>query len=202
MPVGSGEASSAFQGSEKAWQMATRACSTLVAASAGAPMTSPAPKMGDAGAIVGIDGDHAALAGLQAGGGEVQRPCVAAASCTDEHAVAVHRRAGAEREKDGTGPGCVARGDALFPQEVDAGLDHCRVQCARDLGVEKGKQRVASVDQMDSHAERGKGACVFAADDTGADDDEFPGQVLEQQNLVGVVNAVVFKRELRRAHRG
>ena len=145
--------------------------------------------------VVRVDRDEAALAGRDAGGGEVQVGGVALPAGADEHAVARERRARGKREDDVAGLRGIARGDALLPVKLHAVRRHRVGERARDFRVEKRHQRVAAIDQMHLDAERGERAGVFAADHAAADDDELLRHRRELEDFVGVVHAVVARRE-------
>ena len=145
--------------------------------------------------------DQPALAGRDAGGGQIERGRVTLPSGADQHAIGSERRAAGEREHDITGLRDVAGGDALAPVKVDAACGHRRGQGAGNFAVEERHEDVAAIDEVRFHAERGEGAGVFAADHAATDDDEFLWHRLELEDFVGVVDAFILKRKFRRAQR-
>ena len=101
-------------------------------------------------------------------------------------------------KNDVVGSGRVAGRDLLLPVKVHAIFDHRRFENLRDLLVEERHQAVTTIDQVHLDPERGEGAGIFAANDAAADDDELLRHRLELEDLVGIVDAVVVERELRR----
>ena len=97
-----------------------------------------------------------------------------------------------------TEPGCdvshlVTRS---FQSKLHAAGRHRGGERSRDLAVEEWQQRIAPVYQMHFHADRSESARIFAADHARADDRQPLWQCSDTQQLVRVMHAIIFKREL------
>src|SRR6266404_5635789 len=61
--------------------------------------------------------------------------------------------------------------------------------------IQKMKEDLASVEDVDLGAERAEGAPVFSADHTGSDDRQSLGNAAQFQNRIGIVNFAVTERK-------
>jgi hypothetical protein len=63
------------------------------------------------------------------------------------------------------------------------------------LRIKKGKEDIASVEDVDVGAKRAEGAPVFSADHTGPDDRQSLGNAVQFQDRIGIVNFAVAERK-------
>ena len=130
----------------------------------------------DLGLVVLVDGDAAAIVGLEAGGGKVEVVDVALAAHGVEQRIAGDVLLAFEVGDDGAVGQLFDALDLFAEAQGDAGVAQVVAEGLDDFAVGELEQAVALFNERDAHAEDGEHAGVFDADDAAADHDEGAGQ--------------------------
>ena len=155
----------------------------------------------DLGLVVLVDGDAAAVVGLQAGGGQVQVVDVALAAHGVEQRVAGDLLVALQVGHHGARRQLFHALHLFAQAQGHAGVAQVVAERLDDLLVGKLQQPVALFDQRDAHAEDGEHAGVFDADDAAADHDQRARQGLQAENLVAVDDGAAVDGHLGRGGR-
>ena len=120
---------------------------------------------------------------------------IALSSRRDQHRIAGQYRTGGEFEPNAIGFQRNAFLDIFFPVKNDSAALKRAHQCLGNFGIQKRKEDIASVEDVDLRAERAEGAPVFSADHTGPDDRQSLGNAVQFQDRIGIVNFAVTERK-------
>ena len=124
---------------------------------------------------------------------EVSR--IALSSRRDQHRIAGQCRTGGEFEPNPTGFQRNAFLDIFFPVKNDSAALKRAHQCLGNFGIQKRKEDIASVEDVDLRAERAESAPVFSADHTGPDDRQSFRNAVQFQDRIGIINLAVTERK-------
>ena len=124
----------------------------------------------DVGLEMLVHGNDPALAGFDSRLLESEVSRIALSSRRDQHRIAGQCRTGGEFEPNPTGFQRKAFLDIFFPVKNDSATLKRSHQSLGNFRIQKRKEDIASVEDVDLRAERAEGAPVFSADHTGADD--------------------------------
>ena len=117
-----------------------------------------------------VHGNDPTLAGFHSHILESQLSRIALSSCRDQHRIAGQCCAGGEFEPNATGFHRNAFLHIFFPVKDDPAALHRTHQCLGNFRIQKRKEDIASVEDVDLGAKRAEGAPVFNADHTGPHD--------------------------------
>src|ERR1041384_1173643 len=139
--------------------------------------------------------NQAVIADCYAGGGQVQILDIALPSSGNQYRINLQRRARSQLERDAIRPRTGTLQHAFVPVEDNAVALHRAAQRLRNFGVKKWQQYIATVDEMNLHAERRERAGILAADHTGTNRRQRLGQTIQIQSGVGVIHARFAERK-------
>lgn len=137
--------------------------------------------------IAAVDGDASAVVGPDARGCEVQPACVASPADRVERLLGDDLLSALECDPDVVRFVLLQNLDSLhtLPQaEHHAVLAQQIGERVHDLAVDEREQSRAAVHQCHPNAERGEHRGILAADDSGSDHGQSPGQPVQRQDVV------------------
>ena len=142
-----------------------------------------------------VHGNDPALAGFHSHLLESQLSRIALSSRRDQHRVDGQCRTGGEFEPNATGFQRNAFLHIFFPVKSDSAALKRTHQCLGNFRIQKRKEDIAAVEDMNLGAERIEGAPVFSSDHTGPDDHQSLGNAVQLQDRIGIVNFAVTERK-------
>src|SRR6202035_5286276 len=85
--------------------------------------------------------------------------------------------------------------DTFFPVKNDSAALKRTHQCLGNFRIQKRKEDIACVEDVNLGAKRAESAPVFSADHTGADNRQSLRNAVQFQDRIGIVNSAVTKRK-------